>query len=173
MIFCYPRPLHNSNTAKVTFLKWSQKWIFVDGSAISSLPKYFENCVFNAILKYLGTYVNKNPFLRPLYNRYFCHYTMIEWFQTNQKFIKVHFLRYFFLIFSAFQCCARVSPGTQEPDPWKKIHQNRTRNCQKIKVSSRTGTGTAERCVSVLKPEKALKGQHQPHEINEFFWAVY
>ena len=67
------------------------------------------------------------------------------------------------------QCCARVSPGTREPDPWEKIHQNRTRNRQKIKVSSRTGTGTAERCVSVLKPEKALKGQHPPHEINEFF----
>ena len=67
------------------------------------------------------------------------------------------------------QCCARVSPGTREPDPWEKIHQNRTRNRQKIKVSSRTGTGTAKRCVSVLKPEKALKGQHLPDEINEFF----
>ena len=70
------------------------------------------------------------------------------------------------------QCCARVSPGTREPDPWEKIHQNRTRNRQKIKVSSRTGTGTAERCVSVLKPEKALKGEHPPHEINDFFWCL-
>ena len=76
-------------------------------------------------------------------------------------------------IFYIDQCCARVSPGTQEPDPWEKIHQNRTRNRQKIKVSSRTGTGTAKRFVSVLKPEKALKGQHPPQEINEFFWGVY
>ena len=71
------------------------------------------------------------------------------------------------------QCCARVSPGTREPDPWEKIHQNRTQNRQKIKVSSRTGTGTAECCVSVLKPEKSLKGQHPPHEINEFIGGVY
>ena len=69
------------------------------------------------------------------------------------------------------QCCARVSPGNREPDPWEKIHLNRTRNRQKIKVSS--GTATAKRCVSVLKPEKALKSQHPPHEINEFFWRVY
>ena len=71
------------------------------------------------------------------------------------------------------QCCARVSPGTREPDPWKKIHQNRTRNHQKIKVSSRTGTGTAKGCVSVLKLEKALKGQHPPQELNNFFGGVY
>ena len=77
------------------------------------------------------------------------------------------------IYFYSNQCCARVSPGTREPDPWEKIHQNRTRNRQKIKVSSRTGTGTAERCVSVLKPEKSLKGHHPPHEINEFFWGVY
>ena len=75
--------------------------------------------------------------------------------------------------FNSLQCCARVSPGTREPDPWEKIHQNRTRNRQKINVSSRTGTGTAECCVSVLKPEKALKNQHPPHEINDFVGGAY
>ena len=44
-----PRPLYNSNMAKVSIVKWSQKWIFVYGSAISGIPKYF--AVFNAISK--------------------------------------------------------------------------------------------------------------------------
>ena len=37
-----PRPLHDSNMAKVSIVKWSPKWIFVDRSAISGIPKYFE-----------------------------------------------------------------------------------------------------------------------------------
>ena len=51
------------------------------------------------------------------------------------------------------QCCARVLPGTREPDPWAKIFQNRTRNRQNISVSSRTGTETAKGSRSVSKPE--------------------
>ena len=39
----------------------------------------------------------KNPFLRPLYNRYFCHITIIKWSQIYKKFYqKVFFSRYFF-----------------------------------------------------------------------------
>ena len=30
------------------------------------------------------------------------------------------------------QCCARVSPGAREPDPWAKIFQNRAQNRQNI-----------------------------------------
>ena len=55
--------------------------------------------------------------------------------------------------FWTLQCCARVSPGTREPDPLAKIFQNRTRNRQNIWVSSRTGTGTAKGSGSVPKPE--------------------
>ena len=62
----------------------------------------------------------------------------------------------------ARQCCARVGSGTREPDPWIKIPQNRTQNCQKTRVSSRTGTGTVKGSGSVLKPEKGLKGPLLP-----------
>ena len=44
--FVIPRPFNNSNMAKVSIVKWSQNMIFVDGSAISGTPKYFENCNF-------------------------------------------------------------------------------------------------------------------------------
>ena len=43
---------------------------------------------------------------------------------------------------STCQCCRRVGPGTQEKEPWAKIHQNRTQNCQKILASFKTGPGT-------------------------------
>ena len=49
-----PRPLYNSNMAKVSIVMWSQKWIFVYGSAISGIPKYFENCRFQCNFKIWG-----------------------------------------------------------------------------------------------------------------------
>ena len=60
----------------------------------------------------------------------------------------IHLLKY--------QCCARVSPGTREPDPWAKIFQNRT------------GTARISESVLELEPElpKAL-GQFQNLS---FFW---
>ena len=48
------RPLYNGNMAKVSIVKWSQKWIFVYGSAISGIPKYFENCHFQCNFKIWG-----------------------------------------------------------------------------------------------------------------------
>ena len=48
-------------------------------------------------------------------------------------------------------CCGWVGPGTRELDPWAKINQNRTRNRQKISVSSRTGLGTGRSFQSLLK----------------------
>ena len=63
--------------AKVSFVKWSQKWIFVDRSTIPGIAKYLENCRFQCNFNIFGcarngTSVNKNWFLRPLNNRYFC-----------------------------------------------------------------------------------------------------
>ena len=78
---------------KVSIVKWSQKWNFVYGSAISGIPKYFENCRFQCNFKIWGRLkkrrsVYKNPFLRPLYNRYFCHITIVKWSWIIQKSIK-------------------------------------------------------------------------------------
>ena len=98
-----PRPLYNSNMAKVSIVKWSQKWIFVYGSAISGIPKYFENCHFQCNFKIWGwpkkgSSVHKNQFLRTLYNRYFCHITIIKWSRINKKSMKrVHFWDIFVL----------------------------------------------------------------------------
>ena len=41
-----PRPLYNSNMAKVSVVKWSQNWIIVAGSVISGIPNFLENCRF-------------------------------------------------------------------------------------------------------------------------------
>ena len=88
-----PRPLYNSNMAKVFIVKRSRKWIFVYGSAISGIPKYFENCRFQCNFKIWGwpkkgRSVHKNQFLRPLYNRYFCHITIVKLSWIIQKSIK-------------------------------------------------------------------------------------
>ena len=98
-----PRPLYNSNMAKVSIVKWSQKWIFVYGSAISGIPKYFENCRFQCNFKIwgqaeIGTSGHKNPILRPLYNRYFCHITIIKWSQIPKKSIRKCYFRGIFIL---------------------------------------------------------------------------
>ena len=49
--FVIPRPLYNSNMARLSIVKWSQNMIFVDGIAISGTPKYFENCRFQCNFK--------------------------------------------------------------------------------------------------------------------------
>ena len=74
-------------------VKWSQKWIFVNGSAISGIPIYFENCCFQCNFKIWGrpkkgSSVHKNQFLRPLYDRYFCHITIVKWSRIIHKSIK-------------------------------------------------------------------------------------
>ena len=79
--------------AKVSIVKWSQKRIFVYGSVISGIPKYFQNCRFQWNFKIWGqpkkgSSVLKNQFLRPLYNRYFCHITIVKWSRIIQKSIK-------------------------------------------------------------------------------------
>ena len=40
---CILRQLYNSNMAKVSFVKWSQKYTFVAKSPISGIPKDLEN----------------------------------------------------------------------------------------------------------------------------------
>ena len=40
------RPLYNSHVAKVSVVIWSQKWIFVAGSVISGIAKYFQKMPF-------------------------------------------------------------------------------------------------------------------------------
>ena len=42
------------------------------------------------------------------------------------------------------QCCARVFPGTREPDPWQKYY--------------RTGPGTARKSMQVLEPDPEPPG---------------
>ena len=79
--------------AKVYIVKWSQNMIFVDGSAISGTPKYLENCRFQCNFKIWGwaekgISVHKNHVLRPLYNRYFCHITIVKWSRINKKSIR-------------------------------------------------------------------------------------
>jgi len=83
-------PLYNSNLSKVSIVKWSQKWIFVDGNAFFGLPFDLKNTLKTAILQIFGdaragTSGHKNPFLRPLYNRYFCHITIVKWSQIYKK----------------------------------------------------------------------------------------
>ena len=75
--------------AKVSIVKWSLKWIFVDGSAISRIPNDFEIALKTAIFKIFGyarngTSVNKNLVLRPLNNKNVCHITIMKWSQINK-----------------------------------------------------------------------------------------
>ena len=79
--------------AKVSIVKWSQNVNFFDGSAISGTPKYFENFRFQCNIKIWGwakkgISVHKNHVLRPLYNIYFCHITIVKWSRINKKTIR-------------------------------------------------------------------------------------
>ena len=79
--------------AKVSIVKWSQKLIFVDGTPFFGPTPDFEIALKTAIFKIFGyarngTSVNKNPFLRPLYNRYICHITIVKWSRIIQTSIK-------------------------------------------------------------------------------------
>ena len=92
-ILAIMRPLYNSNMAKVSIVKWSQKLIFVDGTPFFRPTPDFEIALKTAIFKIFGyarngTSVNKIPFLRPLYDRYFCHITIVKWSRIIQKSIK-------------------------------------------------------------------------------------
>ena len=49
-----PRPLYNSNMAKVSIVKWSQKWIFVDGNPFFGPTPYFEIALKPAVFKIFG-----------------------------------------------------------------------------------------------------------------------
>ena len=91
--FVNSRPLYNSNMAKVFIVKWSQKLIFVDGTPFFGPTPDFEIALKTAIFKIFGcarngTSVNKNHVLRPLYSKYFCHITIVEWYRKNKKSIK-------------------------------------------------------------------------------------
>ena len=79
--------------AKVLIVKWSQNMIFVNGNPFFGPTPDFEIALKTAIFKILGcarngTSVNKNHVLRPLYNRYFCHITIVKWSWNNKKTIK-------------------------------------------------------------------------------------
>ena len=84
--------------AKVSIVKWSQKWIFVARTPFFSLTPDFKIALKTAIFKINGyarngTSVHKNQFLRPLYNRYFCHITIIKWCRISKKSIRKCFFR--------------------------------------------------------------------------------
>ena len=44
-----PRPLYNSNTANVSIVEWSQKWIFMDGTPFFGPTPDFEIALKTAI----------------------------------------------------------------------------------------------------------------------------
>ena len=76
--------------AKVFIVKWFKKLIFVDGPPFFGPTPDFEIALKMAIFIIFGyarngTSVNKNPFLRALYNRYFCHITIVMWSLIIQK----------------------------------------------------------------------------------------
>ena len=84
------RTLYNSNIPKVSLVKWSQNKIFVAGSVISGIPKLKKKSVFSIILNLRvgqksSLYPKKSPILRPLYNRYFCHISIIKWSRICQN----------------------------------------------------------------------------------------
>ena len=77
------RPLYNSNVAKVSIVKWSQILISAVGSRVSGITIFYKNALktqFFEIFGYVrnGTSNSQNLNLRPLYNRYFCHITIVK-----------------------------------------------------------------------------------------------
>ena len=88
---------------KVNIVKWSQKQIFVAGSVFSGIPKFLGNCHFQCKLKIIGqakkrVSVHVYLILRPPYNLYFCHITIIKWSRISQNSIrKCFFLEIYFL----------------------------------------------------------------------------
>ena len=75
------RPLYNSNVAKVFIVNCCKIKIFVAGK-----PKVLITVCKPGILDNFGysrnkTSVNKNPILRQLNDRYFCHVSINKWFQ--------------------------------------------------------------------------------------------
>ena len=87
------RPLYNSNVAKVYIVKWSQIQICVAGSVISGISTFLGFQYYFKIIGQAkkGVSVHNNPILRPLYDRYFCHISIIKWFQICQNSIKKNF----------------------------------------------------------------------------------
>ena len=76
--------------AKVSIVKWSRKWFFVDRTPFFGPTPDFEIALKTAIFKIFGyarngTSVNKNHVLRSLYYRYFCHITIMKWSRINKK----------------------------------------------------------------------------------------
>ena len=88
---------------KLSIVKWPQKWIFQTGRVFSGIPKLLGNCHFQCKFKIIGqakkgVSVQKYPILRPLYNRYFCHFTIIKWSWISQNSTrKCFFWRYIIL----------------------------------------------------------------------------
>ena len=88
--------------AKVSIVKWSQKWIFVARTPFFSLTPDLKIALKTAIFKYFwyarnDTSGNKNLNLRPLYDRYFCHITIIKWSQICTRIIRKYFSEDIFL----------------------------------------------------------------------------
>ena len=89
--------------AQVSIVKWSQNWICVVRSPYFGLTPDFKIALKTAIFKIIGyarngTSVHKNLFLRPLYNIYFCHITIIKWSQIPKKSIRKCFFRGIFIL---------------------------------------------------------------------------
>ena len=87
--------------AKVSIVKWSQIWIYVDGNIFFGLIYDFKIKLKTPISQKCGytrsdtfDHGNSNP--RPLYNSYFCYITIIKWSQICQNFIRKCFLEIFF-----------------------------------------------------------------------------
>ena len=77
------RPLHNSNVAKVSIVKWSQILIFMDKSPVSGKAHFFKKALKTQIIDNFGYARNGisgsvNQNLSSLNNRYFCHITIMK-----------------------------------------------------------------------------------------------
>ena len=97
-ILANPRPLYNSNVAKVSIVKWSQNWTFLDRKHFFGLPYDLKFALKTAIFQKFGyarndTSGHKNLFLLPLYNRYFWHITIVKCSQICQNSIRMCFFR--------------------------------------------------------------------------------
>ena len=114
-----------------------QKYLLFGGLRIGFLwpevpvlayPNFWKISVFNANLKSYGRpkkglSVQKSPILRPLYNRYFCHITIIKWSRicrnsTRKCFFGDIFSTYPFSIIFPNYSCSSTTPRWRTAQKW-------------------------------------------------------
>ena len=87
----------------------------------------FEIALKTAIFKIFGyarngTSVNKNPFLRPVYNRYFCHITVVKWSRYARKGTSVNKNPFLIPLYNRYFCHITIVK-------WSRIIQKSIKKC--------------------------------------------